>query len=83
MSVMSINPKINNETNRDNNGKHNCCHYDNKYYILRMKILLRSRTLTLRVCESWHDILQGVVHENTVWNYSHQWLRISVEYPIN
>lgn len=33
MSLMSINLKINKETNRDNNGKH-IYHFDNKYYII-------------------------------------------------
>lgn len=35
-SAMSINLEINNETNRDNNGKH-IYHFDNKYYILKRK----------------------------------------------
>lgn len=49
MSLMSINLKINKETNRDNNGKH-IYHFDNKYYIIiktKKKKSLRSRTLIL------------------------------------
>lgn len=34
--IMSVMSKINNETSRDNNGKH-IYHFDNKYYILRKK----------------------------------------------
>lgn len=76
MSVMSINLKINIETNRDNNGKH-IHHFDNKYYILRKKSF---EGPGLWYCESasveLNGILQGV-REKSVWNYSHQWLRIS------